>query len=189
MAANSHFLSISAVGTDEPGIIAEITQVLYELECNLADTTMSVLNGHFAMVLMVEAPATLSVEKVESALGRVTKHFQLLITAHELTDDQLPRYFAVEVAAAPASAMVTVYGADRPGIVNHVTSAIAKTGSNIIDLRTKRFNSSNALYSLFMDVQLAPGQSRDSLAAALGAVARRCSVEVQVQDVVHVDGL
>jgi glycine cleavage system transcriptional repressor len=85
--------------------------------------------------------------------------------------------------------MITLYGADRPGLVFGVSEAVASTGSNITDLRTRRFNSGRALYSLYVDVQLAPGRARDDLAARMTAVSRRFGVEIRLDDVPGADGL
>jgi glycine cleavage system transcriptional repressor len=188
MAAN--FFAVSAVGVDEPGIIAALTQAIFELDGTLADTNMSVLNGHFAMVLMVEVPESVTEERLTHSLERAARRFRLLISVQELARDELPRYFAPdETGPSQESAMVTVYGADRPGIVHGVTEAIAATGSNIIDLRTRKFKAQGACYSLFLDVRLAPGQSRDGLASVLAPVVRRHGVEVQIQSIDEAEGL
>ena len=45
--------AVTVIGHDRPGIIAEATGALAELGGNLEDSTMSILRGHFAMVLLV----------------------------------------------------------------------------------------------------------------------------------------
>lgn len=183
----THSYALSAVGTDEPGIIAAITQALLDLDCNLADISMSVLSGHFAMVVMVQAPGPLSQERLEAELGRVTHGFQLMFAVQRLEGNALPR--SASRRSPEEAAMVTVYGGDRPGIVHGVTQAIAGIQSNIVDLRTQCFNENSANYALFLEVNLAAGQSRDSLAAALHGVARCFGVQVQVQAVQYMDAL
>ncbi len=70
-----HF-AVSAVGVDRPGIVAAVTGVLVEQGCNLEDTSMSILRGHFAMMLLVAGPDGLTAEALEAALtsrGRGTR--------------------------------------------------------------------------------------------------------------------
>jgi len=49
-------LAVSAIGADRPGIVAAVTGVLVDRGCNLEDASMSILRGHFAMMLVVAAP-------------------------------------------------------------------------------------------------------------------------------------
>lgn len=177
--ANS--FSISIVGADEPGIIATVSDVLLKLECNLADTNMSVLSGNFAMVLIVQAPEGLKRERLESELNEATTRFNLLISVQRLVETWRPRLFASDARMKRESAMITVYGADRPGIVHSVTSAIASLGSNIVDFRTEQFNTGHDLYSLFMEVSLPDEVSREQLERAIEPVRANFGVQVSIQ--------
>ena len=47
-----HF-SLSVVGRDRPGIVAEVSRVLFELGCNIEDSTCTILSGQFAMILVI----------------------------------------------------------------------------------------------------------------------------------------
>ncbi len=60
--------------------------------------------------------------------------------------------------------MVSVHGADRPGIVHRVGAAIAAAGGNITDLSTRL---AGDLYVLVAEVDL-PGRRRAALAASAG---------------------
>ena len=44
--------AITVLGHDRPGIIAETTERLADLGLNLEDSTMTLLRGHFAMMLV-----------------------------------------------------------------------------------------------------------------------------------------
>ncbi len=44
--------AITVIGHDRPGIIAEATAALAGLGLNLEDSTMTLLRGHFAMMLL-----------------------------------------------------------------------------------------------------------------------------------------
>jgi glycine cleavage system transcriptional repressor len=170
-------LVVSAVGRDRPGIAAAVTGVLVEHGANLADAQMGILSGHFAMTLIVDAPAALDPAELRADLDRV---------AAELGLDAI---FVNEVAPAAAEAavpslIVTVYGADHPGIVHAVTRELADRGVNITDLNTHRIEEGGgeALYAMMLEVALPPGTDRGDLEAALVRVAREQRLELSVRE-------
>lgn len=176
--------ALSIVGCDEPGIIASIARVLLDLDCNLADANMSVLSGRFAMVLMVEAPEGMAAARIERELAQVSRRFRLSLNVQELSEEPLPRYFALGDSRGDRT-LITIYGADRPGIVHGATDAVAALGGNITDLRTQCASGIDRqpLYSLFLEVQLPEGRSRDELSAVLSGLSSQFTVQVQVQNV------
>ena len=60
--------AITVIGHDRPGIIAETTAVLAGLGLNLEDSTMTLLRGHFAMMLV--CPGDAAAAAVEAGAGR-----------------------------------------------------------------------------------------------------------------------
>ena len=48
--------ALSVVGRDRPGIVAEVSRVLFELGCNIEDSTCTILSGQFAMILVIAHP-------------------------------------------------------------------------------------------------------------------------------------
>lgn len=176
---------ISVVGRDEPGIIAAISKVLYTLDCNLADASMSVLSGNFAMVLIAQAPDGLELSRLQHEVALATKRFDVLVSARRLSKpfDQAQSNVRALSPTGAERALVTLYGADRPGIVQGATSVIANTCSNVVDLRTQQTSGPSALYALFMEVELAPGISIEELDKRLKPIAREFSVDLSVKSV------
>jgi len=162
-------LAVTVIGHDRPGIIAEVTGVLAQLGGNLEDSTMSILRGHFAMVLLVscEVPA----EAVEDALRPMTADGQLLVSVRE-----------VPVEAEPPSTgtgyLLSVHGADRAGIVSAVAGVVASVGGNITDLSTRL---SGDLYVLLAEVDLPPGVDVAALTHDLETGAEPLGVEVALR--------
>ena len=48
---------ITVLGTDRPGIIAEVSAKLYEHNINILDITQTVLQDYFTMVMLVDTAA------------------------------------------------------------------------------------------------------------------------------------
>jgi predicted amino acid-binding ACT domain protein len=51
---------VTAVGVDRPGVVAALSGVLVEQRCSLEDSQMAVLGGHAAMMLVVDAPPSVT---------------------------------------------------------------------------------------------------------------------------------
>lgn len=163
-------LAVSAIGADRPGIVAGVTRVLYERGGNIEDSSMTILRGHFAMTLIVagaDAPGDL-----EAALAPVAAELGLTLTVREV---------APESAHAPARPyVVTVYGADHPGIVAAVAGLLAGLGVNVTDLSTRLVDQPDPLYAMFLDVDLPPGADVEQVAAALRDLAAELDVEAGI---------
>ena len=156
-------LAITVLGHDRPGIIADVTGVLAELGGNLEDSSMTLLRGHFAWTLVAE---------VSASPGDVSERLAHL-TAEGLVVSVLPVPDAEGAAVAGSAWLLSVHGADRPGIVSGLTGVVAAAGGNITDLTTRL---GGGLYVLVAEVALPEGVDVDGLAARIGAAAERLGV-------------
>ena len=164
-------VAISAVGHDRPGIVAAVTAVLMEQGCNLEDTSMSILRGQFAMMLVVDVPEGVGPVSLESALTPVAEKFDLAVRARAVDDDATSAY-----TGSPWT--VVVYGADRPGIVHRVTSALAERGANVVDLTTRVIGESDRpSYAMVLEITIPDGVDSGAVEAELAAVASELGVE------------
>jgi glycine cleavage system transcriptional repressor len=140
-----NLVAVTAVGNDRPGIVAGVSRVLYESGCNLEDATSTILRGHFSMMLIVSGPAETSAEELEEKLSPVGAELGLSITARSVQ--------VAEMEIKPATHMISVYGADQPGIVYKVTERLAAEGLNITALSSRIIGSDEApVYALMLEV-------------------------------------
>lgn len=171
-------LALSALGRDRPGIVAAVTETLLAHDLNIEDSQMTILRGHFAMVLLVAGPDTLDVAALRGQLDRVGRGLGLEAVSLAEVED------AAGDPAEPTH-IISVYGADHPGIVHAAARAVADGGGNITDLNTRLSEEGeSALYVLMMEVA-APPDGEDALRDALGAVGRNQGVEVTVRELEH----
>lgn len=159
---------MAAVGKDRPGIVAGVTEVLYRLGCNLADCSMSLLGGHFAMILLVEAPSEVTGGGLESALQEPIRQLGLVTTVREISHAEAHRPSRPYV--------VSLYGADRPGIVYRISRALADRGVNITDLASHVVGAN--VYSMVLDVDLPDDVDPTELEPALQEVAHELEVHL-----------
>jgi glycine cleavage system transcriptional repressor len=164
-------LAVTVIGHDRPGIIAEATAALAGLGLNLEDSTMTLLRGHFAMMLLCagDAPAA----QVEGALAFLATDGSLAVTVREVQPEP-------EAGPVASTYVLTVHGADRPGIVSAVAARLAEVGGNITDLTTRL---TGRLYILTAEVDLPTGTDVDRLQSALAAAADELGVEATLRTV------
>ncbi len=167
--------AVTAIGRDRPGIVAAISRTLLELEGNIEDSQMSILRGHFAVMLIVRVPEGPTEADLAARLGGVRDELGLEALTYEPVDE-------LEASRPRASHVVSVYGADHPGIVAGMSAVLAAQGANITDLETRLAGSVEApLYVMLMEVALgeaAPQEVRDALEEA----AAEADVEVSLRE-------
>ena len=165
-----HF-AISAVGVDRPGIVAAVTGVLVDRGCNLEDTSMSILRGHFAMMLLVAGQDGVTADALDGALAATAQEFDLVLAVRQI-DDTVPTTLQGETWT------VSVYGTDRPGIVHEVSAAVAHVGANVVDLTTRVIGEADRpLYAMLLDVTLPAGTDAAELRTRLDELAARLGVD------------
>ena len=164
-------IAVTVLGDDRPGIVSEVTGALAGLGANLEDSTMTLLRGHFAMVVLVRTRA--STAEVEAALAPVSASGRLTVDVRELAEDG--------PGSLPGEAWtLRVHGADRPGIVAGVTKVVAAHGANIVDLGTRLGGN---LYVLIAEVELPAGADPQALSADLRSAAATLGVDVTFERV------
>jgi glycine cleavage system transcriptional repressor len=158
-------LAVTVIGPDRPGIIADVTEALAQTGVNLEDSTMTLLRGHFAMMIVCTGPLAEVREALEPLRG------ELVITVREMRPEQVH-------APIGAPYLLSVHGADRPGIVSAVTRMIASVGGTITDQTTRL---SGALYVLTAEVELPAGAELGMLQRALEITAEELGVGVTLR--------
>lgn len=167
---------VTAIGKDRPGIVAGITKVLYQLGCNLEDSAMTRLGGEFAVMLVFSASAKAGAERLRMAFVPLERRLGLAVHLKALTasEGRAPR-----TRGRPYQ--ISVYGADRPGIVYRVTEALAKRGVNILDVHAHRSASKGpSLYLLMLEAELPAGRAA-SIESQLKRVARQLGVQLSLR--------
>ncbi len=143
----SDLVAVTAIGNDRPGIVAGVTQVLYEAGCNLEDASSTILRGHFAMTLIVRVADGMEASELEGRLAPVATEMDLVVTVRPVGD--------AHPEVAPSTHVVSVYGADKPGIVFRVAEALARAGVNITALSSRVLGDEQPVYALLLEVAAA----------------------------------
>lgn len=120
----SQWYMLTVVGNDRPGIVAGVTQALFEHDCHLGEASMMRLGGSFSIMLMVQFAG--DADALVAILGPVAEVMSLRLHVDPIVG-LLHQHREPDVR-------ITVFGADRAGIVAQVTGALAEAGLDILDL-------------------------------------------------------
>ncbi len=119
----------TAIGTDRPGIVDELSQFIFDRGGNIEDSRMVNLRGQFAMMVLVGGAA--------DVLERVEKDLPAFAGRSAMSAEIRP----VGVRAA-ASAEALPYrligtGIDQPGLVHSLAHVLREMNVNIESLETR----------------------------------------------------
>jgi glycine cleavage system transcriptional repressor len=169
--------AVSVVGKDRPGIVAAVTEGLFNLGCNLADSSCTMLGGEFAMIMIVSLKRPFSKSRLIDELKPVCDRIGLTLGVRTLHSDEVVRQ-----ETAGEICMISVYGADQPGIVYRVTRELAARSINITDLNTKLIGTAEEpVYVLMLEVALPEGESPEGVEQTLAALKKELNVEIGVR--------
>lgn len=164
-------LAVTAIGRDRPGIIARVTGLLHEHDCNLEDSTMTILGGQFAMMLLVRTGTDAA--ELEQALAAGTTDLGLVVTVRKVGEG---------AESPPATHVLSVYGSDRPGIVHAVTHELAAHGVNVTDVTTRTLEAEHPVYAMMLEAALPEDVDSDRLSAAIAAAVPDVEVSIHPLD-------
>src|SRR3989304_3299710 len=122
--------ALSAGGRDRPGIVAAVTKALYEHDCNIEDSTMTILEDEFAIILIMTMPDKADLNSLLKDIRKAEKEMGLAINIKEIPPRAKP-------SAQGSNYIITLHGADRAGIVYRTAKLLSDMGINITDLETK----------------------------------------------------
>ena len=124
------WVSVSVMGHDRPGIVAAVATVLFENACNIEALSQTVLMGQFAMIVVAAPLKGADAARLHKDLEALAKAMDLEIHIRTISpEEKLP--FPVQETE---HFVITVRGADRPGLVAAITAILAEQGINITRL-------------------------------------------------------
>ena len=171
-------IALTAVGRDRPGIVAAMSKILYQTGCNIEDSSMTILQGEFAMILIISLGESIDAKALDEKLRALRESLGLSISLRELAQDELSR----EAAAEAQVYIISVYGTDKPGIVYKVTDALASKNINITDVNTKMAGQKDkSVYVMLLEAELPEGLSSDEVKASLDEIAKQLDVEINIK--------
>ena len=172
---------LTAFSKDRPGIVADISQVIFENGYNMEDSSMTYLAGEFAILLLLSAPSSADVEEVVETLSiecrRLEREKNITAYIRPVTGE------AAEPQSGVAVKTISVEGLDQAGIVYKVSRFLADSNVNIRTLSsevTLSPQSGALLYEMTIKVEIPPDYSLQDLEDGLARIGDQLKVDVSL---------
>ena len=113
-------LVMTIISPDRTGLVETVARAVAEHGGNWLESRMCRLGGEFAGILRIEIPAPKKAELLASLQKLQTNGLQIVV-----------RDAAAVAEPTGKETTLEIIGADRPGIVREITSALARAGVNV----------------------------------------------------------
>jgi len=170
---------LTAFSKDRPGIVADISQVIFENGYNMEDSSMTYLAGEFAILLLLSAPSSADEKEVVEKLSIECRRLE-----REKDITAYIRPLQAEAAEPPSDVVVktiSVEGLDQAGIVYKVSRFLADSNINIRTLSSEvklSPQSGALLYDMTIKVEIPVDCSLHELEDGLGRIGDQLKVDV-----------
>jgi len=176
--------SLSAIGKDRPGIVAGLTAPLYARGCNIEDSSMTILEGEFAVILIMSVPGGADLTALTGEMDETGKKLSLTINMKEIDSEKVTKKNLL------SNYIITLHGEDNTGIVHKTAKLLAEEGINITDLETKSARkegdkgaAAKQLYMMMMEVHLADNTDVKRLRNRLTALGHELGLSVSMKPI------
>jgi glycine cleavage system transcriptional repressor len=168
---------MTAFGKDRVGIVADVTRLLYENDCNLEDTTMNMLADQFTLNLLFSCKQS----NIEEQLSRECRRLELEkeISAFVRSLPALQR----KVQKGYKTCTLHIECLDQAGIVYKTSQFLADNKLNILQLKStpKASPESGAtMYSMDIHIQVPEEISLDQVEDDLSTMADELQVDISM---------
>ena len=121
---------ISILGTDRAGIVAAVSRILTENNCNIENASQTILQTEFAAIFIVSTPEGLQTDDLLMRLRRGLKPLGLYAFLKPM---ESAKGQATPVASEPF--VITTIGPDSLGLIATLTEIMARFKANITNLK------------------------------------------------------
>ena len=168
---------ISILGQDRPGIVAAVSKVLFEQDCNIENVSQTTLQYIFAGIFIVSMPSDLSPDSLHQNLtaemAPLGLDVHIILFESETTPVSPPQSEAY---------IVTTKGPDRKGLVAGISEVIARFEGNITNLQAV-FKGGNDPGDNIMiyEVDIPPQTDQQALYQELNKRAAELALDIDIQ--------
>ncbi|OIQ45376.1 MAG: hypothetical protein BM565_13010 [Gammaproteobacteria bacterium MedPE] len=123
-----NFLVVTAVGTDRPGIVNELTKIVTQTNCNIVDSRLAVFGNEFTLILLLSGDWN-AITRFETDLSVRSAQLELITFMKRTSEHKLISY--------EGQVSVKLDGKDAPGCIGQFTEYLATKNIDLCSFRTK----------------------------------------------------
>jgi glycine cleavage system transcriptional repressor len=174
------WFALSAIGGDRPGIVADLTGLIYDCDCNLEDTSMTILGSEFAVLLLLTSDRDDATERLSAACKRLEWEKRLTVFFRPLDGEPAP--YLADQEATPYT--LQAVGVDKAGIVAKISRCLADHRVNIRQMQSHsrpQTETGTPIYTMSIRMDVPGGLDETILRERLETVARDLHIEVALE--------
>ena len=173
----NHRYIMTAFGKDRPGIVADVTKILYDNGCNLEENSMSMLADEFTLNLLFSTTQANIEDLLRNQCLQLEQDKEITAFIRPLPARSEIKHGGVH------NSVLHVEGLDQAGIVYKISQFLADNQLNIADLQSvveQTPESGTALYIMDIHIQIPYGTDMTAIESGLSAVADELNVEISL---------
>lgn len=171
------WFALSAIGADRPGIVADLAGLIYECDCNLEDSSMTILGSEFAVLLLLTSDGDAVEPHLAAACKRLEWEKRLTVFFRPL--ESAPLSFGARHHARRYE--LQAVGVDQAGIVAKVARCLAENEISIHDMRTRSRpepDTGTPIYTMRIQMDVPKGVDEGALRNQLDRIASELNIDI-----------
>jgi glycine cleavage system transcriptional repressor len=170
---------ISVLGSDQPGIIARVSDIINRHNGNIENLSQTLLDTVFGALLQVELADDDNAGTLQTALETACQDMDLFIRVHPWRESSSDWH---QHKAQVQPYIVTAIGPDRQGLVAEIAAQLYQHSVNITHIQAIFKGGSNPMDNLMVfEVDVPKDTVMQDLRDALTDIATRLDLEISVQ--------
>lgn len=169
------------LGKDRPGIIAAVTKILFQWDCNVENVSQTILQYEFSGIFIASIPNELTPEDLQNYLRDGMSAMNLHVHVKTLKDSGPDADYS-GLYDANESFVITTRGPDGKGLVATITGILASYDVNVTNLQAvfKGGNDPDKNIMIY-EVDVPSRTDQKSLSAKLQENAEQLGLEIRIQ--------
>jgi glycine cleavage system transcriptional repressor len=175
-----HYLVISALGPDRPGLVAEVTSFITERGGNIEDSRMAVFGAEFGILVLVSGTGD-EVAKIAGEARSLEQKTGLAVVTRPTKAPSEHR------KATTIPCVVIAEALDHEGFVRAVSMGLHRAGVNIVSLETVAYNApvtGSPLFRLEAEIDVPREVALAKVREAMAEVAERQNIDIEVKSLI-----
>jgi glycine cleavage system transcriptional repressor len=180
MLAMKRWFALSAIGRDRPGIVADLAELIYECDCNLEDSSMTILGSEFAVLLLLTGEGEDTTQRLSATCKRLEWEKRLTVFFRPLDGEPVPYRTSNQASAYTLQAM----GVDKAGIVAKIARCLADHRVNIAQMLTQSRpepGTGTPIYTMRLQMDVPGDVDERVLRERLEGIARSLLIDLKVE--------
>jgi len=176
------WFALSAIGRDRPGIVADLAELIYECDCNLEDSSMTILGSEFAVLLLLTGEGDDVEQRLSAACKRLEWEKRLTVFFRPLDGEPVPYGVSHRARAFELQAV----GVDKAGIVARIARCLANHQINVTQMTTSSRpepGTGTPIYNMRIRMEVPEGVDQHTLGGELDQIARSLNIDLSLQPV------